>query len=930
MDKNVVVIGGFNRSGKTTLMEVIKHLGYGISKGENIPKPNIKYDYSADIIEKNGNIYNINVDGYGKPSVTPLNNNVKLSIDDIYGNIDFFTYSQLFTISLDELNYIKGNKNKDEKLQSLFLGAGYKEIMCIPKIINSLDKISNSIGKKQGRPNSGMFKKYNVHIKSMIKKRNEALKQVKVYADLKQKLKDTCDKLQDIKCKREQINREIMVMDVLKNNYNDYYDKKAIDEKIKHIFTNENYSDEFIEKINIYNQNYKGIIQKYKIMAINFKNKVSRDINVKDVFLKNKSTIKNYNNKLALISENVKNYYKDIYACNNKMNSILSQIKTTNSNWHSFEDIKNMDIDNITLSSLNENIDEYNHLKSIVNADNNRAQEYFDKMELIKERLSKIKNNSYKLNIKKYFNLSLVFVILGIIISFLNAAIGIILSFGGIGGLIVYNIYKSSLNKGFMNNKYELQKELEEIKQKMNTVKVNIEKNNSKILKIEEYFNNIKGILKINEDISFYAIKDYINCVLNFKRNIVEIENIKTDLLHQKDDLIKQLDGIVDFIRNIKYVEIEKGNLSSYVNEVISEFVDIQNKLVIAEELEDIIDDKEECESKIIELLRSKSTNNDFNKIIEDNNYNIEDILNNELKKIKKYKEYIIEKQRSLEIENRILQIFKTHKIMQAFEIKNEEEISFQILDNYYNKYVSLDDINEEYNQKIAIQSEYESKINELNREIEKLKYNIEKLNSSEIIEETEREINTSRSELMPLAEKYAVYSTASFLLSKVQDSMIDNIKKFAFKDSSKILEYITQGDYKEILPNENLNSVDFKSVLKNGTTNSSVEVLSRGTKEQLFFAVRVGKIKQINALLPVIFDDCFVNFDAMHIVNTIKVIHELSKTNQVFVLTCHPTLVHYISESIGNAQYLKLENGKFKATNAKELQVYLEYNEKF
>ena len=116
----------------------------------------------------------------------------------------------------------------------------------------------------------------------------------------------------------------------------------------------------------------------------------------------------------------------------------------------------------------------------------------------------------------------------------------------------------------------------------------------------------------------------------------------------------------------------------------------------------------------------------------------------------------------------------------------------------------------------------------------------------------------------------------------------------------------------------------DFKTKLSDESIKESSKELSRGTKEQLFLAVRISRIKEIKEKLPVIFDDSFVNFDIAHTKNTVKALVELSKTNQVFVLTCHATLVEIIMAKASNAVYFKLEKGRFTKSPGENLKEYL------
>jgi uncharacterized protein YhaN len=75
---------------------------------------------------------------------------------------------------------------------------------------------------------------------------------------------------------------------------------------------------------------------------------------------------------------------------------------------------------------------------------------------------------------------------------------------------------------------------------------------------------------------------------------------------------------------------------------------------------------------------------------------------------------------------------------------------------------------------------------------------------------------------------------------------------------------------------------------------------------------------------LPLILDDSFVNFDEKHTIQVVKIILELSKTNQIFITTCHPQILEYIDKEATEVQYWKLEKGKFALTDKNSLLKYL------
>ena len=80
---------------------------------------------------------------------------------------------------------------------------------------------------------------------------------------------------------------------------------------------------------------------------------------------------------------------------------------------------------------------------------------------------------------------------------------------------------------------------------------------------------------------------------------------------------------------------------------------------------------------------------------------------------------------------------------------------------------------------------------------------------------------------------------------------------------------------------------------------------LSRGTREQLFLALRFGLIRDLGRRtepLPVIVDEILVNFDPERAFRAAVAFTELSRSHQVLVFTCHPTVVKIFCDASAEA----------------------------
>jgi uncharacterized protein YhaN len=161
LDSNIIVIGGLNRAGKTTLMNVLQYMGYGFPRGKNLPPATNRYEVEGDLLLDNQK-YKVQLNGYGKPIINAmLNDDVSdiSSIKDIY-HLDYFTYQQLFTVSLDELKRIPDGVEDKEKLQSILIGAGFSEMIHLPQWEEYFNKQADKIGGKNGTPSVRQFKPY--------------------------------------------------------------------------------------------------------------------------------------------------------------------------------------------------------------------------------------------------------------------------------------------------------------------------------------------------------------------------------------------------------------------------------------------------------------------------------------------------------------------------------------------------------------------------------------------------------------------------------------------------------------------------------------------------------------------------------------------------------------------------------------------------
>src|SRR6056297_3073625 len=227
------IIGGGNRAGKTTFLKALRYMGFGVPNLKSIPPARSSYSLEAILTDDKDN-YNLLINGYAKPKIDKINSN-KSNIENIFGDIDQFTYNQLFTITLKELKKIPDGVSDKDKLMSILMGAGLKEYTLIPKLREDYLSNASDIGGKYGKINVGMFKTYNQSINEGLKDKKEAKLQVEEYYNSKNKLKEINEKIENLKNKKNELDKEKIKLDLLNSNYEKIDELKLLQSEVKKV-----------------------------------------------------------------------------------------------------------------------------------------------------------------------------------------------------------------------------------------------------------------------------------------------------------------------------------------------------------------------------------------------------------------------------------------------------------------------------------------------------------------------------------------------------------------------------------------------------------------------------------------------------------------------------------------------------------------------
>lgn len=152
--------------------------------------------------------------------------------------------------------------------------------------------------------------------------------------------------------------------------------------------------------------------------------------------------------------------------------------------------------------------------------------------------------------------------------------------------------------------------------------------------------------------------------------------------------------------------------------------------------------------------------------------------------------------------------------------------------------------------------------------------------------------------ELQGYARDWAVRTIAESLIRQAQSKFERERQPDVIRHAERFFLDVTDGAYQGVYSPMDSSEINVRDAAGNTRT---PQQLSRGTREQLFLALRFGLILEMgqhSERLPVIVDEALVNFDPTRGTRAAGSFIDLSETNQVLVFTCHPQIVDWFVDA--------------------------------
>ncbi|HHY83605.1 MAG TPA: AAA family ATPase [Clostridiales bacterium] len=959
--KNLVVVGGCNRAGKSTFMQVLRYLGYGIPQNKSVPPANVGYMIEADVTqEETQTDYHIRLSGYAEPVCTIAGQDKKISAASLYG-LDQFTYHNLFTISLEQLTRIpEGIKDKDVvKLQSALLGAGLADIANIPGLEEKFLKYAAAIGGKDGNLTVKGFSSHVQKIRDGDRRKKAALSQVDEYNNKQKLLSSLQEQEESLRKLIQELKARQDILEIVKSNYDTLLELTGLDSLLErhegacmpdNIRVENHSAVEAAYKV--FRDMKAGWLRQYEELAAGIGNREQAG-SIAQLLVKHKDRLQSFYDRLSGLQEIWNSLESIQYRLKEHNRQIIERISRLNAGWNrdNMNILRGLRLDLIEESCLMEAAGEYKSIENKLNQVNLKLDEANSKYDRLNGQVEEWQKNAPAAGLNLYLWAFAVSAAAGLALWFINPYIGLFLGLFGVLGSFLYVFIKGLGQKEAGLRLKELKAEITDCKTLQEKLAGEKELLEKQMQAVDAYLSDVRNKLGIQGKISPDGILEYY-------RTLADITGRLRNLDSEKEEMEKKFRELTERVNEIACVLSEfdstfAGTLSegdkqltpdvwSEIQAGIKKWHGLMEKAVLLENtalqlqrerdrllqlsglsysLEGLSGSEQVLSGTGTEpyLLPAAVCPEDLDLELSAFERQIEDYLN----LCKKRTDYLEKRSRKEFIRQSLERAASSERAAKAaavldYQLNNPLELFHKI----YNQFPSKEFMEREYAQAVRHIQNCEEQLEKCREEILKTKTQLEQLSMTEELEYSHEMIRQGRTGLFQASYQYAVWKAAAWLCSEIKNGFMNKMKDELLHKADGVLSQLTGGEYRRILPKDDFK--DFSFMLQDGSLQDNSSILSRGTREQVFLAVRLGRILDIKPALPVIIDDSFVNFDRAHLKQAVDIICRLSQTHQVFIMTCHPHLVGMLMENGCSAQYWRLVKGQFSPDKGLELMKYL------
>lgn len=927
LEEGLTVIAGPQRAGKTTFMEAIRYLGYGLTPGTPVPPPTDRYDVAATV-RKDGFRYDIELDGYADPAVTKHDDRAPdQTARELFGDVRKTQYQQLYTVTLDELSRDPDSLGDDVDLSSVLLeAAAGGDITDVPDLRDEFAERAKAIGGKHGRA-SYELKGPLETIREGIDARAEATDQVDEYerktaekAALEKRIEEIDAAISDTKTERTRLDAVVAGHDTHQELQACRAELDSMD-----VADVDSFPVDHLDRAADLRDGLETERQAFQTARRSFESNVG------------KSKPDQYRKGLLEARESIDRFARELSGWEQRVETLQdreSDLETTRqdlertaadlgADWNGdpLEAVRRMETDLISREELAQVVARYKSITVDIDELSQAIAELESRRDDLEKRIEKAGDGVESISLGDVVPIAAVGSLLGlaagggaaIAVHPLAGVVVTALVFLATGGYVLSGIDTATHSEGVSVE--TLRAEAGKVTTELAAKRDRLDDRETDLDDLEATLETVREQYELPHDVSARAIDRFHEQLVDLEDRLSEYESAKRGYEDDRDQLREELEAVHQTLLDVGVLQKPVGDPYQQASEIFVGVERAVEHLESARAVEEAAQDLTAVTEEIVALLEEWDETTAVNEATED----IADGLEQFLAYGSRVREYQNLRERRDELKNTLRNQLRVEPYAEALEsvvdsdCADESASDTWLLEAYelvFEEYGSIDDVvrhREELEEHIEhLEAEQES----TREELAALERDLEELASDTEVREAHETIEAGRRQLEPLAAEYASLRIAEHLLDELHERVIDRTTGDLLAEASDIFERITGSEYTEITANSAFDGLDFEAVLRDGGVQQTTE-LSRATAEQLFLAVRLARIRRNPEPLPVLLDDSLTNFDPGHVQRTLDVINELAADGQVFLLTCHPTLVERVADRY-DAQYWALSDGTF------------------
>lgn len=367
-------------------------------------------------------------------------------------------------------------------------------------------------------------------------------------------------------------------------------------------------------------------------------------------------------------------------------------------------------------------------------------------------------------------------------------------------------------------------------------------------------------------------------------------------------------------LRELKILKENRKNISLRIEEInkiekiIFEKYNVNSKIELKRQVDILEFEKIQKKSQISEYENRRNRIIRGNESLEILNISLNSLLQridklllkNNSKDIEEFKKALDKKTEYEEIKN---------KIENKIELKNNrlgeediEQIKKDINNIDFSEY-KYEETSGELKEIFTVEKDILNDI-KIEQNIIEEKINILNKGVKDLLE-IEESIENLENDILNMDKEKKAIELAKETILNVSKDIHQEFAPTINKRVGEIVNKITNNKYEKVKIDDKLNIGVIEPETKEIV---NINSLSGGTIDQLYFALRYGIIDEIkNGSLPLILDDCFIQYDDMRLEKMIDFLIEESKKRQIILFTCNNREIELLKNKKENVNIIRL-----------------------